>query len=112
MSLLSKGLMDVSSHAQVNQVLKCLQPHREQPSKDRSKRFAAGDLPGDRIPHEQHNVRDIDYWLIMPSVSLHGKAKCFLLVQVLFMTALRRIYNMTLAECSVLRKVANDNYCK
>lgn len=28
------------------------------------------------------------------------------------MTALRRIYNMTLAECSVLRKVANDNYCK
>ena len=47
MSLSSEGLTDVSSHAQVNQVLKCLQPHnRERSSRDRITRFAAGDLPG------------------------------------------------------------------
>ena len=50
-----------------NTHIKCLQPHRERPSKDRSKRFAAGDLPLDSIPSSLHDLWLYQFWTVHPS---------------------------------------------
>ena len=72
-------------------MLKCLQPHRERPSKDRSKRFAAADLPCDKKSHEEHDVCEMDYWLVNSPVLLVREAKWFLLGQVLYMSILDKV---------------------
>ena len=76
----------VDTRGNVTKALKLLQPHRERPSKDRSKRFAAGELHGDKVPHIDHDVIEFDYWLIQSPVTAVRESKLFLLGQILFMT--------------------------
>ena len=70
----------------VRKSLKLLQPHREQPSKDRRKRFAYGQIPGDNFANDDHDLKLYQYWVIRPSNPSVRKAKCFLLGQVIYIT--------------------------
>jgi len=61
-------------------LLKGLQPHREVPNKNRGKRFAAGDIAGDRPLHEPGNsIEELQFWLVNPVSQTLQKAKVFLL---------------------------------
>ena len=50
----------------VASLLKNLQLYREQPSKDRSKRFAAGDMQGNMAVPEHHDLVEFQYWAVLP----------------------------------------------
>lgn len=53
----SNGVIEHNNKkTKVTSILRDLQPHREHPSKDRSKRFAAGDLQRDAAIPENHDV--------------------------------------------------------
>ena len=68
-------------------ILRDLQPHREHPSKDRSKRFAAGDLHRDAaIPENHDDVVEFHYWAVMPLTKLLKAAKVFILGQVVYLS--------------------------
>ena len=67
MKIISHGYLDQGGEKKkVTSLLKDLQPHREWPSKDRSKRFATGDMPSDVDVPEHHDLREFDYWAIPP----------------------------------------------
>lgn len=72
-------------------MLKYLQPHREKASKDRSRRFAAGQLPGDKEANSDHDIYYMDYWLVIPSAALAKEARCFLLGQVIYMAVEEKV---------------------
>ena len=44
------------SRKNIRSILKGLQPYRERPSKDRSRRFIAGDLPFDQSVPSEHDL--------------------------------------------------------
>ena len=60
----------------MNTLLKGIQPYREKPSKDRSKRFATSDLPFNNEIPESHDFKLFQYWT----------AKVFLLSQIIYLS--------------------------
>ena len=70
----------------VQSLLKGMQPYREKPSKDRSRRFAAGQIPFDKEPAVEHNVKCHDFWAIFPTDKIVKSAKVFLLGQLLYIS--------------------------
>ena len=91
--LISQGniVFDDGKQIKVSSALKNIQPHRECPSKDRSRRFAAGELPGNRStvaakPPEDINtydVKELQFWAIHPSNKQLQQAKTYLLGRIL-----------------------------
>lgn len=59
-------------------LLKDLQPHREKPSKDRSRRFAAGELYADKQIPDDHDVTQLSFWTNYPSKHAVRDVKCLL----------------------------------
>ena len=43
-----------------------LQAHRGKPSKDRAKRFAAGDIASDLPVPDHYDLQEFQYWAILP----------------------------------------------
>ena len=69
--------------ARLTCLLKGLQPQREVPSKDRGKRFAAGDLAGNKPLHIPGNeVQELQFWTVFPTSQALRNAKVFLLGQI------------------------------
>ena len=67
----------------VRTLLKGLQPQRKIPSKDWGKRFAAGDILGNRTLHCPGNeVQELAFWTLYPQSKALRDAKMFLLGQV------------------------------
>ena len=79
-------LDDDPSTNSVNSLLKGIQPYREKPSKDRSKRFATNDLPFDSDTPESHDVQVFQYWTVFPTIKSVRSAKVFLLGQVIYLS--------------------------
>jgi len=79
------------SEKNIRSILKGLQPYRERPSKDRSKRFAAGEIPFDQTPPSEHNVKNYSYWCVKPLTSSLRSACLFLLAQYHKMESLWRV---------------------
>ena len=81
----SKGLLPspsgVSIH--VTSLLKDLQPQREKPSKDRSRRFAAGDMPSDVCIPTEDEVQEFQYWALYPGKKSLQNARVFLLGRII-----------------------------
>lgn len=71
--------------ASVSTLLTGLQPYREKPSKDRSKRFATGNLPFDKDIPESHDIQKYQYWSLLPNKSIRP-AKVFLLGQIIYIS--------------------------
>ncbi len=85
--LVSHGTIERNgSKVKVTSLLKDLQPHRERPSKDRSKRFAAGDMHRDKPVPENHNLVEFQYWAVMPLQKQLQAAKVFILGQVVYIS--------------------------
>ena len=82
----SNGVIEHNKKAKVTSILRDLQPHREHPSKDRLKRFAAGDLHRDAANSENHDVVEFHYWAVMPLTKLLKAAKVFVLGQVVYLS--------------------------
>ena len=77
---------DLSSNSgKKKHFIKHLQPHRELPSKDRSKRFMAGHLYGDQGTPADHNVQLFQFWAINLTKPILQKAHTFLIGQIIFM---------------------------
>jgi len=67
----------------VTSLLRGLQPHQEKPSKDRGKRFAAGELSGNLPLHTDGNdVEVLQFWTLFPSSQALKNAQIFLLGQI------------------------------
>ena len=79
-------LDDDPSINSVNTLLKGIQPYREKPSKDRSKRFAAGNLPFDTEVLESHDVQIYQYWTVLPTNKFVRSANVFLLGQIIYLS--------------------------
>jgi len=61
-------------------LLKGLQPHREAPSKNRGKRFAAGEIISDKPLYVLgNNIEELQFWSVYPTSQVLRKAKVFLL---------------------------------
>ena len=71
------------SAKQVQSMLKDLQPYREKPSKDRSKRFAAGELPLNAEVDTSYDVQNYQYWTIYPNNPAIKSANVFILSQII-----------------------------
>ena len=69
-------------HGVKNSLLKDLQPHRERPSKDRSRQFAAGDIPTDLATPSHNDLREFECWAVLPIGKNLKHRKVFLLAQV------------------------------
>ena len=70
----------------VHTVLKDLQPHREHPSKDRQRQFAAGELVADQSidsDHDNDDLHEYDHWFIKANKKKLRAAKLFLLGKVM-----------------------------
>ena len=74
----------------VNTLLKGMQPYREKPSKDRSRRFATGDLKFDSNTPESPDVQEVQYWTVFPTNKLMHAAKVFLHGQVVYLSELSK----------------------
>ena len=83
----------------IRSVLKGLQPYREKPSKDRSKRFAAGDIPFNSTISEEHDLVNYSYWCIKCMTSSLQSAKVFLLGQVLFISQEDKPVDSSMSNC-------------
>ena len=81
----SKGLLPSPSGVSVHvtSLLKDLQPQREKPSKDRARRFAAGDMPSDVCIPTEDEVQEFQYWALNPEKKALQKAKVFLLGRII-----------------------------
>ena len=73
-------------HGVKKSLLKDLQPHRERPSKDRSRRFAAGDIPTDLATPSHHDLHEFEYWAVLPIGKNLKHTKVFLLAQVAYIS--------------------------
>ena len=62
-------------------IIKGLQPQREKPSKDRGKRFAAGELFGNKQT-TGNEVEELQFWTLYPQSKVLKSAKLFLLGQI------------------------------
>ena len=71
------------SAKQVQSMLKDLQPYREKPSKDRSKRFAAGELPLNAEVDTSYDIQNYQYWTIYPNNPAIKSANVFILSQII-----------------------------
>ena len=67
-------------------LIKTLQPFHEMPSKDRRKRFAAGQLYGDSEKPNSHDVSLFEFWAI--GTTKLQNAHCFLLGKIILMSHL------------------------
>ena len=81
----SKGMLTSPSgvSVKVTSILKSLQPQREKPSKDRSRRFAAGDLCTDVCVSSDDEVQEFQYWTIYPEKRALQNARVFLLGRII-----------------------------
>ncbi len=87
------------SQNKVTRFLKHLQPHREKPSKDRDKRFAAGELPNvSQLPHHDHDLIHFQFWAIHAANQNVRLAKCFLVGQVIYMTHLGKVCHSSMSK--------------
>lgn len=86
------------SKRNVRKVLKGLQPYREKPSKDRAKRFAAGELPLNSPISEEHDLLLYSYWCVRCTTCLES-AKLFLLGQVLCITQNDKPVDSCISNC-------------
>ena len=78
-SLFTKGkLMCHNKAVHATSILKGLQPQWQKPSKDRGKRFAAGDLLGNRQTNE-NEIQELQFWTLYPQSKVLKSAKLFLL---------------------------------
>lgn len=68
----------------IAKVLRQSQPYRERPSKDRSRRFMAGEIPLDCGAHDDHDLCTNQFWVIHPSNSVVRSANVFLLSHILY----------------------------
>ena len=75
---------EASLPRKVSTLLKAVQPYRERPSKDRSKRFMVGDLPFDAASDNEHNLYINHYWTIYPTDLVVRSAKVFLFGYILY----------------------------
>ena len=67
----------------ITTLLKGLQPQREVPSKDRGRRFAAGNLAGNcPLYLDGNEVREFTFWTLYPDKKALSNAKVFLLGQI------------------------------
>ena len=71
------------SPRQVQAVLKDLQPYREKPSKDCSRRFAVGELPLNAELNASYDVQNYQYWTLYPTNAAIKSAKVFILSQII-----------------------------
>ena len=81
-SLAYKGKVFDSQGEQIRAtiLLKGLQPNREAPNKNRGKRFAAGEIRGDKPLHVPGNsIEELQFWSVHPTSQVLRKAKVFLL---------------------------------
>ena len=77
-----------------------MQPYRERPSKDRSRRFIAGDLPFDQSVPSEHDLYNYSYWDIKPATSNLQNARLFLLGQVVYISEDGKPVDSSLMNCS------------
>lgn len=91
-------------------VLKGLQPFRERPSKDRSRRFAAGELPFDKTTSCEHDIINYTYWCIKPINSRLSSAHLFLLGQILCIMQDEKAVDSSIKSCPNTQVVLNV-YC-
>ena len=80
----------------IRSVLKGLQPYREKPSKDRSKRF---DIPFNSTISEEHNLVNYSYWCINCMTSSLQSAKVFLLGQILCIPQDNKPVDSSISNC-------------
>ena len=88
------------SRKNIRSILKGLQPYRERPSKDRSRRFIAGDLPFDQSVPSEHDLYNYSYWGIKPATSSLQNARLFLLGQVVYISEDGKPVDSSLMNCS------------
>ena len=88
-------------------LIKGMQPYRERPSKDRSKRFAAGELPLDKHLDIEHNVKINDFWAVYPTDKVLRSAKVFLLGQILYISESGKSIMSTLSNNSNASVILN-----
>ena len=82
-----EGCVDCNGERKhVSSLLKDLQPHRERPSKDRAKRFAAGDISSDQPIPAHHDLQEFQYWATLPMKTELQAAKVFVLGQVVYIS--------------------------
>ena len=84
---LANVLIDASTNVppkHMTSYLRGLQPQREKPSKDRSRRFAAGGLRGNEgLPiDDDHQLQEFQFWMLFPNSTSYRNAKIFLLGQI------------------------------
>ena len=91
----SDGADNSNSKVCVSKLLKDLQPHREKPSKDRSRRFAAGELHADKQLPEDHSVREHSFWTVYPSKQVLRDVKVFSLGEVTCILQESKLINST-----------------
>ena len=98
---------ELVSAKDITSVLKGLQPYREKPSKDRSKRFAAGEIPFNAAIPDEHDLAIYSYWCIKPLSSSLQAAKNFLLSQVLYISQDDKPVNSSISKCPNTSVVLN-----
>ena len=74
-----------SGHS-VQSILKGLQPNREKPSKDRSMRFATGEMALDKEIPPEHDIITHQFWAVLSTDALVQVAKVFLLSQIIYIS--------------------------
>ena len=83
----------------IHSVLKGLQPYRERPSKDRSRRFAAGEIPFNKKTSSEHDVINYRYWCIKLTNPILYSAKLFLLGQILYVCQDDKPVDSSVSSC-------------
>uniref|UniRef100_A0A1X7VG14 Uncharacterized protein n=1 Tax=Amphimedon queenslandica TaxID=400682 RepID=A0A1X7VG14_AMPQE len=87
---LANVLIDTSTNVppkHMTSYLRGLQPQREKPSKDRSRKFAAGGLRGNKgllvdAVDDNHELHKFQFWMLFPNSASYRNAKIFLLGQI------------------------------
>ncbi len=90
---------EVLLEKKIRSVLKGLQPYRERPSKDRSTRFAAGQLAFNQTPSHENNVANYSYWCIKP-LNSNLSAGVFLLGQIVYICQEDKPVETSITNCS------------
>ena len=74
------------SPKRIRSLIKGMQPYRERPSKDRSRRFAAGQLPFSAAPDPAYDVKNHQYWAVHATERVLRNTKVFLLSQIVYIS--------------------------
>ena len=66
----------LSEASTAKHLLKGMQPYRENPSKDRRKRFCVSNIYGDNRVPSGHDVHNYQFWAITPQNNCQSKMLC------------------------------------